>query len=215
MEKQDLDNLQQTTKDYSESGMWLSTIIIGVILVICGLMIYFKIVDTFIANLIFMASLLASVFGSKYFDRAIMRKGLGYVEQKRKIDSRRSLKLFLIGLSIGIISGTIVFGALLIKNWGSGIWHPVMLLGIGFVLIIIGLINRKKSFFTIILYTGVYFIVSALIWIFPMKHNFAHKMTSREVSCISYISMGLWFVIFGIIRYFQYKKIVQKVKGTN
>ncbi|MDD5528969.1 MAG: hypothetical protein PHX21_02950 [bacterium] len=207
MEKQDLENLQQITKDYSMSATWLSGIMMGVVFMICGLMTYFKIGSWNIINWIFVVLIIILGFASQYLTHAVMRKGLGYVGQKGEITS---LKQELSREQTLIISlPCLAIFIPLLTNWNFGIVIPFVFLGLGFIFIIAGLINRKKQFF----YGGVYFIICALIWMGPMKHIFyTHEMAPRG---IVYTALGLWLVMLGILNYLKYKSIIQKVKGTN
>ncbi|MDD5528967.1 MAG: hypothetical protein PHX21_02940 [bacterium] len=207
MEKQDLNNLSQTTKGYAQSVWWLSNIIAGVFLVICGLMIYFKFVWW---DFMYGVGFLCWYFIPKYLNRVVMRKGLGYVKEKTK-DTEFSLEQV-----VFIVLPWVIFMLLfIVKNWDKNIIYPVMFLGTGVVAIIIGLINRKKTFFYSALYSGVFLIICGLILLLvsPIKHIFyAHEMAPWGIIMTL---IGLVFILSGIINYFQYKKIVQKVKGTN
>ncbi|MDD2891163.1 MAG: hypothetical protein PHE49_11095 [bacterium] len=217
MEKQDLDNLQRTTKEYSASGRWLSTIIMGLIFMVYGFMLFFKIGNWGAITILFYVLAAGLIFISKYLNHAVMHKGLGYVKQKEAPVSQKhkfSLKQTLL---IMIIPCLVIL--LLVKLWiqnpGNGVWYPFMILGIGFydIAMIAGPINRKKEFLNFILYLGVFFGIAALILTSPMKNIFrANEMASLGIWSAL---LGLWLILSGIINYFQYKKIVQKVKGTN
>ncbi|MFA5033184.1 MAG: hypothetical protein WC614_09200 [bacterium] len=205
MEKQDLDNLQQTTKDYAESVGWFDGVVLGVISVIYGLMTYFKIGNWGIISLLILL-MISWCFVSIRLKRTIMHKGLGYVRQKQitpwEFFRERPITMLLC-LGLGF------FIPLLTKYWGTGTAYLILFLGIGGVAIIIGLMNRKKATF----YSGVCCIIYILIWIFPMKHIFyAHENAPQG---IVFTSLGLLWIAGGIINHFEYKNIIQKVKGTN
>ncbi|MFA5033182.1 MAG: hypothetical protein WC614_09190 [bacterium] len=207
MEKQDLDNLQQTTKDYTNSATWLSGIMLGAIFLIHGIMMYFNFGNYFILSLLFLGGWFYWVSASRKLNRSIMNKGLGYVKQKEAFISlkqklSRKQILFLILFSLILGSSVIIKNW---KNWDDRTFYTGMFLVCGIISTIFGLLNRKKIFS---LYVGIYFIGCGLIlYIF-----YAHKMIPEGITDI-FIGLGL--ILSGIINYFQYKKIVQKVKGTN
>ncbi|MDD5528968.1 MAG: hypothetical protein PHX21_02945 [bacterium] len=207
MEKQDLDNLQQTTKDYSDSAAWLSAIMLGTIFVIYGIMKYFNFGNYGVLSLLFVGGWFCWVSASRKLNRSIMNKGLGYVKQKeaftslkQKLSRKQILFLILffivIGLSVAIKNW---------KNWDDRTFYTGMFLVCGIISTIFGLLNRKKIFS---LYVGIYFIVCGLI----LHIFYAHKMVPEGITDI-FIGLGL--ILSGIIYYFKYKNIVQKVKGTN
>ncbi|MDD5528966.1 MAG: hypothetical protein PHX21_02935 [bacterium] len=216
MEKQDLDNLQQTTKDYSMAATWLSSILLGTVFMISGFMTYFKIGNYGIISLLFSVAFFYLAFGSRKLTRSVMHTGLGYVRPKGDVGlwkGKRPRKIFLIGAFAGILIA-ILF--LLVKP-NNGTLYIGMLLVFGFVGIIMGLINWKKTsvFYNkkFDFYSGIYFIVCALLWMGPMKHIFrAHENAPQGITDIC---LGFWGIVFGIIRYFEYKNLVQKVKKTN
>ncbi|MFA5033179.1 MAG: hypothetical protein WC614_09175 [bacterium] len=204
MEKQDLDNLQQTTKNYSDSATWVSSIMLGAILTIHGIMMYFKIDNSVIFLLFFV--LMVSYFPvSKRLKRTIMNKGLGYVGQKEGFTSlKQELShkqiLFLILFCIVIALSVVIKDW---KNWDDRTFYTGMFLFFGLIGTIIGLMNRKKI---VSLYAGIYCIACGLIlYIF-----YAHKMIPEGITDIF---LGFGFIVLGVVYYFQYKKIVREVKN--
>ncbi|MFA5033181.1 MAG: hypothetical protein WC614_09185 [bacterium] len=219
MEKQDLDNLQRTTRDYSTSAEWVDDIINGIIFITFGLLTYFKVFNSNILLLLFFVSTVAWDFTKKHLKRNMMRKGLGYVKQvwdTPPLKKKSFWKGVLIGIPLGLI---IALCALLgfdlnIKSWNVGIIYPLAFLCFGFIIIILLLKNRKGMFFHSTFYLGVYFIICALILMFPMRHLFyAHETAARWG--IMMTLFGLGGMLSGIINYFRYKNIIQKVKETN
>ncbi|MFA5033183.1 MAG: hypothetical protein WC614_09195 [bacterium] len=211
MEKQNLDNLQRTTKEYSVSGRWVGVIMGGSVFMVLGLMMFFGIGRWDILILLFFVLTICVSLGSKYLNRAVMRKGLGYVKQKKEADSQKqkfSWKQFLVILLIPFIFIVISWA----KNL-NGHLPFVALLGVGIITMIVGLINWEKTDSNIIFYGGVYFVVCAIMGMSPIRHILhAHEMSSMGIMMMTF---GFGLILSGIIRYFQYKKIVQKVKETN
>jgi hypothetical protein len=196
------------------SASWLDCILLGAIFMIYGLMTCFEI-TWWVTLLLFLILLISFMFGLQSLKRFVMRKQLGYVSQKGAITSFRqelSRKQFL-GILIPLLIGFCIPIITLWKHCDDGIAYIVMFLVGAFILIIIGLINRKRAVFYSIFYMGVYYLVCALIWIFPMEHILhTHEIAPQG---IIFIFLGFGLMLCGIIRYFEYKKIIQKVKGTN
>lgn len=211
MEKQDLDNLQRITKDYSLSGKWVGIIMGGSVFMVLGLMMFLGIGRWNILMLMFLVLTIGVKLGSKYLNRAIMRKGLGYVRQKKEIDSQKqkfSWKQFLVILLIPFI--------IIVISWAknlNGQLPYIGLLGVGFITIIVGLINWEKEDSNVIFYGGVYFVICAIMGMSPIRHILhAHEMSSMGIMLMTF---GFGLILSGVIHYFRYKKIVQKVKETN
>lgn len=218
MEKQDLDNLQQATKDYSMSASWFEGIILGVIFIVFGLMTYFKISNWNTLGLLLFPIMLVLYFVSRRIKRNIMSKGLGYVRQKGETISLKNelfRKMVLIGVIAGIIVGVLGF-FIKVENWNIG-WDdeinaPLLLLGVGLSVMVVGLRYRKRTVFRSTFYGGVFLIACALILIFPSRHIlYAHKEASMGITMTL---AGIGMILVSIIRCFEYKNLVEKIKGT-
>lgn len=205
MEKQDIDNLQKTTRDYAEASWWLRNIVIGIIAIILGMVQYFK--NSSIPTLMILAFLAVVYFIDKRLRRFVMQKGLGYVQQKGEIYSFKQ-KLSWQRILLLILTTVVCYLPLFLMDQKI-LADNISFLAIGILIIIIGLINRMRTTF----YAGVYTIICAFIWIYPLNRVFhSHEMASWA---IIYITVGFGALLSGIILFPKYKKIVREVKRTN
>ncbi|MFA5033180.1 MAG: hypothetical protein WC614_09180 [bacterium] len=216
MEKQNLDNLQHITEGYSGAAWWLSNLILGIICVLTGIMMYFKIINSFVMFLIIMFSFFTFPFISRYLNRVVMRKGLGYVIQKGETTSlKQGIPREQILPAIIILCLIIIMSLILI--WNSRIAWAIIFLGTGFYAMIFGLTNRKKVFFYnsfYVFYVGLYFIILGIVWILPIMKNILYA--NRDIASeIILIFMGFGMIFFSIINYFRYKNIIQRVRKIN
>lgn len=211
MEKREIENLQRTTKIYSASAMWLDTLVTGIIFSIIGLVTYFSFNWYIILFLILVD--IGWSFLHKRLKRNMMSKEIGYVKHPLETPLLKR-KSFVKGILLGIPLGVIVFLAaimLKVKDWDAGIGYPAAFLCVGLLIILTGIIYRKGIIYYGIFYYGLYFIVCSIILMFPLRHLFyAHAMAPVGIMLTLGGGGG---ILLGINDYFQYRKIIRRIKN--
>jgi hypothetical protein len=202
MGKQNSNNLHRMIKDYSQSGLWVNNVVMGSILVLSGLMVYFKIVWW---DLLYGVSFLCWVFVSQRLSRTI---GLDSAKQKVGIAEFSWKQALLI-----IIPWLTFILLFILKNWDKKIIYPITLLGPGFIAIIIGFINQKRFVVYNTFYSVIFFVICLLMLILVLPLDFY----TREIAPlgITMASFGLLLILSSIISHFKYKNIALEVNGTN